>query len=192
MARVIEFDEVEILEKAKKVFWRNGYHATSMRDLVKATGLNPGSIYNTYGGKHELFLQCLKNYVAPAARYNPADEDEGLSALDILEKFIVGTITHSVASSDACMSAKSCFELAAADKEVHDILKLSLDNLYHTLGILIRNVQVEGGIPAEREPEMLARLIAATLPGFAQNFILYNDRREIRKLTRQLIDLIRR
>ena len=41
-------------------FWERGYHETSVEDLVAATGLRPGSLYNAFpGGKRSLFLQTL-------------------------------------------------------------------------------------------------------------------------------------
>ena len=62
MARNKAFEPEERLEKAKCLFWQKGYNATSMQDLVETMGLNRGSIYDTYGDKHSLFLQCLQSY----------------------------------------------------------------------------------------------------------------------------------
>lgn len=42
MARPAEFDRTDVLEKAMNVFWRTGYNASSITDLVKATSLNRG------------------------------------------------------------------------------------------------------------------------------------------------------
>ncbi len=36
MARTREFDEDEVLEQAMQVFWRRGYRATSLNDLLAA------------------------------------------------------------------------------------------------------------------------------------------------------------
>jgi TetR/AcrR family transcriptional repressor of nem operon len=47
-----EFDTATVLEHASEVFWRHGYHATSIDDLCKATGLLRGSLYGVFGDKH--------------------------------------------------------------------------------------------------------------------------------------------
>ncbi len=60
MARPKKFDESATLKKAMNVFWKNGYAATSMSELVKAMDINPPSLYDTYGDKHGLFLMALK------------------------------------------------------------------------------------------------------------------------------------
>jgi len=56
MARPIEFDREEVLQKAIGVFWQKGYSATSIKNLVEATGLQPGSIYAAFGDKRGLFF----------------------------------------------------------------------------------------------------------------------------------------
>ena len=62
MARLREFDEEEVLDRALEVFWRRGYGATSVEDLTTATGLGRGSLYGAFGDKEALFLTCLRRY----------------------------------------------------------------------------------------------------------------------------------
>ncbi|WP_299779570.1 TetR/AcrR family transcriptional regulator [uncultured Formosa sp.] len=62
MARKKEYNEEEVIEKAMKLFWRNGYEATSMQMLEKEMGINKFSIYSSFGNKNGLFLECLKYY----------------------------------------------------------------------------------------------------------------------------------
>jgi len=45
-----------------KLFWRNCYEHTSINDLVETMGINRGSMYDTFGDKHSLFLDCLFRY----------------------------------------------------------------------------------------------------------------------------------
>lgn len=56
------YDETRVLESAMRAFWAHGYEATSMNDLVKATGINRGSIYAGFANKHELFMRALEHY----------------------------------------------------------------------------------------------------------------------------------
>src|SRR5215467_9445236 len=62
MAGVKQFDRGQVLDRAMALFWSRGYEATSIRDLVKATGINRGSIYGTFGDKKGLFLAVLDHY----------------------------------------------------------------------------------------------------------------------------------
>ena len=62
MARALEFDYDKAIDKATRVFWKNGYSGTSLRDLLKAIGIGEGSFYNTLKSKKQLYLKCLKRY----------------------------------------------------------------------------------------------------------------------------------
>lgn len=44
----------EILSIAQGLFMKNGYSATSMRDIAKAAGVEPASLYSHINGKEEL------------------------------------------------------------------------------------------------------------------------------------------
>ena len=56
------YREEDVLEGAMRAFWACGYEATSMAELVKATGINRGSLYAAFDGKRGLFLRALDHY----------------------------------------------------------------------------------------------------------------------------------
>lgn len=56
------FDIDEATDKATEVFWKKGYEATSMADLIEAMQINKGSLYNAFGSKKELFDRALVRY----------------------------------------------------------------------------------------------------------------------------------
>jgi AcrR family transcriptional regulator len=71
MARPPEFDRAEALMKAQHLFWQQGYERTTVRDLTEAMGINAPSLYNTFGGKKELFDEAVAAYVGAPARVVP-------------------------------------------------------------------------------------------------------------------------
>jgi len=62
LARTPEFDQEQVLDAALHAFWRKGYEATTLSDLLEATGLARQSLYNTFGDKRALFLASLRRY----------------------------------------------------------------------------------------------------------------------------------
>ena len=62
MARPREFDVDEALDRATEVFWKRGYEATSVQDLVDELGVNRASLYGTFGDKAQLFSAVLDRY----------------------------------------------------------------------------------------------------------------------------------
>ena len=57
-----QFDDDEVTAIAMQVFWRKGYDATSLDDLVEAMGIPRQSLYRTFTDKHTLFLRALEYY----------------------------------------------------------------------------------------------------------------------------------
>ena len=48
-----------ILDKARTLFWKKGYLATSMRDIAAAYGCKPANIYNFFPNKEEMLYRVL-------------------------------------------------------------------------------------------------------------------------------------
>ncbi|MCB0669999.1 MAG: TetR/AcrR family transcriptional regulator [Saprospiraceae bacterium] len=62
MARHKQFDEEVVLKKAMVLFWKNGFHDTSIQELVEHLGINRASLYDTFGGKDALFEKAFEQY----------------------------------------------------------------------------------------------------------------------------------
>ncbi len=62
MPRVKLFDENEVLTKAMNLFWKQGYSATSVQDLVTHLGISRASLYDTFGDKEKLFKKSFELY----------------------------------------------------------------------------------------------------------------------------------
>src|SRR5258708_12228749 len=85
MARPRRFDPDEVIDRSMREFWERGYRDTSVDDLVEATGVRPGSLYNAFpGGKRGLFLRALDRYsklVVPQKLGALEDPGAGLAEL---------------------------------------------------------------------------------------------------------------
>ena len=62
MARIREFDIDIALKVAMKLFWRKGYHTTSLDDLCEAMQISRSSFYAAYTDKKTLFISCMNTY----------------------------------------------------------------------------------------------------------------------------------
>jgi TetR/AcrR family transcriptional repressor of nem operon len=175
MARNKAFEPEEKLEKAKDLFWQKGYNATSMQDLVETMGLNRGSIYDTYGDKHTLFLQCLRSYADTTFEDYQRTVEEAKSPIKAVEKIIKRAALRTIAEGRTCMGVKSAFELASVDEEVHAILKENTTNIVTVLKELLKKAQKAGEVSAKRDPAVLANFIVSNFTGFWQSYLVYGD-----------------
>lgn len=50
------------MKGAMDIFWRQGFKATNLPDLLKAMGLTRGSFYKAFGDKEKVYLGALEMY----------------------------------------------------------------------------------------------------------------------------------
>ena len=99
------------------MFWRQGYQATSVQDLVEATGLNRGSLYDTFGDKHGLFLEAVEHYRRQYSARRLAQLEEEGPLRDKLAAFFNEMIEFSVESflsgGSSALLWKGCLQVCA-------------------------------------------------------------------------------
>ena len=62
------FDREAALDKAMTLFWQHGYEATSLADLVEATGAKAPTLYAEFTNKEGLFRAVLDRYITALPR----------------------------------------------------------------------------------------------------------------------------
>ncbi len=87
MGRPRTFSEPDVVASASAVFARRGFAATSVDDLVRATGVGRASLYGAFGSKDGLFQRCLSGALAalapgPSGPSGPADPAAGADPAD--------------------------------------------------------------------------------------------------------------
>src|SRR5262245_6778969 len=90
MARPKEFDVDDALDRALGTFWRKGYEATSVHDLVAAMGIQRASLYGTFGDKRELYLRALRSYQARSLDAMATALARGRSPKAAVRRFVLG------------------------------------------------------------------------------------------------------
>ncbi|MNI07855.1 HTH-type transcriptional repressor ComR [compost metagenome] len=168
MARHREFDQEEVLNKAMELFWMKGYERTSIQDLVEHLGIHRGSIYDTFGGKNELFLSCLDRFRHELeSRLFFILEDPG-SPKEILERFFEKVIDGSMNMEKerrGCFMANTAMGLAPYDPNVASRVEAtSLDTENYFYCFLLR-AQKNGHIKSKHNLRELARFLVNTKQG---------------------------
>lgn len=80
MGRPRTFSESDVVASASAVFARRGFAATSVDDLVRATGVGRASLYGAFGSKDGLFQRCLSGALAalgPGSAPDPTSAPDG-------------------------------------------------------------------------------------------------------------------
>ena len=165
MARPRQFDPDDVVDRSMREFWRRGYRETSVDDLVEATGVQPGSLYNAFpGGKRDLFLKALDRYsklVVPQKLGALEATGAGLAELRAYFDGLVDDLTIPEGRM-GCLMVNSTVELAAEDSEVGAIVRRHMQRLERNAEQALRNAQRRGEIAAHVDPRAKAAQLMAT------------------------------
>ena len=125
MARQREFDMEEVLDAATTAFWSHGYEATSLQDLMEATGLQKGSIYKAFGDKHQLFMSALGHYMGQGGEGMMRAFDEAPTPKDAVRSFLTMSLRQCACGPTVkgCFMMNSVVELAPHDETVRSFIE---------------------------------------------------------------------
>jgi TetR/AcrR family transcriptional repressor of nem operon len=193
MPKTKQFDETEVLIKAREVFSVKGYNGTSMDDLVQATGLSRSSIYDTFGDKHGLFLKSLNHYCFS----QQGEIEKTCSKTDSPKKRIRAIFDSTLKSilSDkdqkGCLMVNMSMELNAVDKEVAALSLKNMEDMEHAFSALVKDGQAKGEITKKFTPKALGRHLYSSLMGLRVSGINRPDAdslKEVVKLSLSILD----
>jgi len=165
VGRPRKFDSDEVLERSMHEFWERGYSETSVEDLVEATGVPPGSLYNAFqGGKRELFLSSLDLYsklVVPEKM--GALERPGASVAEV-RAYFDGLVSDLMTPEGraGCLMVNSTVELANQDSEIAGVVRGHMKRLERSARRALVNAKRRGEIRADIQPAAKATQLMAT------------------------------
>ncbi|MEV6345271.1 helix-turn-helix domain-containing protein [Actinoplanes sp. NPDC051851] len=166
MSRVKEFDPDQALGAAMRLFWQRGYEATSMADLVEATGVARAGLYATFGSKHDLYVRALDRYVGerdPLLVERLAGPGPALPAIKaVLDDFVAEADR---AGDLGCFVVNAAVERMPADT----VVALSVETSWETLEVALTSALVRargsGELVEAADPRRLARFLLVILEG---------------------------
>ncbi len=178
MARPREFDRGQVVDRAVEVFWRKGFEATSIQDLVEATGLNRGSLYNTFGDKAGLFEAALERYMAGAPPQHVVAAADSGPPRQVIGEFFARLVELGASDTErrGCLMTNTAAELAGRDERVAAQVADAMQGLEKALVRLIERGQETGEITPWRDPRALARFLVAAAQGLHISAKLSGDR----------------
>jgi TetR/AcrR family transcriptional regulator, transcriptional repressor for nem operon len=168
MPRPREFQPDQVLETAMQEFWERGYRATSVDDLVKATGVRPGSLYGAFrGGKRALFMGSLARYSKLVVPQKLGDLDRPDASIAEVRAYFDGLVQDllSPEGRQGCLLVNSAIELAAKDAEVAAVVRGHHARLERCFMAALRTARRRKEVPASVDPVGTARLLVAASQG---------------------------
>lgn len=193
MARTKEFDPDAALQSALELFWRRGYEATSMADLVEHLGIGRASIYATFGNKHELYLKALDRYAETRDPRLVGELSQPGPALPAVRALVRSFATEAASPEDrrhGCFITNSAAELAPHDPAVARRVEISWEHVETPLYAALIRAQAQGELPGDRDPRALARMLLVLMQGLRVVGKASQDPARVRDAAEQALALL--
>ena len=167
MADVKHFDPEAALDRAMALFWRQGYEATSVGDLVAELGVSRSSLYATFGDKPALFQAALERYrrVEAGPRHDLLTGDGPV--LDAIRALLEGIAAAPAVHPDrrGCLIVNAAMERVPADAATSAVVAAQLGSFEEALAGALRRGQDRGELDRGQDATALARFLVTVVQG---------------------------
>ena len=153
----------EILAAAKACFAREGFHATSMRDIYRECGLSAGAVYNHFASKEEIVRALGEERLHEAQTRREALEliEDPIEALRLLA---AGTREELGREEDLLLELQLAGE-SLRDESIAEVSRETFAATLETVVGLIGRAQETGHLERSVDADALARVLIGLFQG---------------------------
>ncbi|UFJ39456.1 TetR/AcrR family transcriptional regulator [Brevibacillus humidisoli] len=142
------------------VFWKKGYDATSIPDLLNEMGLSRSSLYETFTDKETLYLEAIQHYKkinqnkrnllvhAPSAK---------VGIRQYFDRHIASAF--SVDLPKGCLVTNATIGLDSPDEQLRKFIQDNFEELEQAFYELLRKGQQTGEIDSAKDIKVLSLLL---------------------------------
>ncbi|ABQ27510.1 TetR/AcrR family transcriptional regulator [Geotalea uraniireducens] len=177
-----EITRAKILEAARELFNTKGFSATSINDLVVATGLQKGSFYFHFSGKDAIAREVLKEATGEFMEFlgkalggdNPGASIDNFFRCALDKHLATGFV-------GGCIFGNTALEMSDSDPEFAGAIDSVFDEWISRVASAVAAAQKRGQIRTDINDEALAKHIIATIEGGIMMSRLKKDERPMRE-----------
>ena len=167
----------KILMRAARLFNEKGYFGASLSDIMRATGLQKGGLYNHFESKEKLALEAFDFALKAITRRF----EEGLAGktnaadrlVAMLEVFCRNATDPPVPGG--CIIMNTAIESDDAHPALRDRARKAMDQWRANICRIVTNGIQKGEIHSTADPEQVASLIIGAMEGGVMLSKLYRD-----------------
>jgi TetR/AcrR family transcriptional repressor of nem operon len=191
MGRPRAFSEEEVLDNVLQTFWARGFEATSVQDLVDATGLSRASLYGAFGDKEALFERVLERYRQQLGQLG-AELLATSSAREGIERYLLRSLEVVCSRS----GPRGCFvQVSASERQPAPpaVARAAAEGARATEAALQEALQRgkrAGEFSKSLDEKVTARLLGVALLGLGAAARTGRSAEELRAVVRQLVRMV--
>lgn len=172
------YDNTELIQKAQEIFWKKGYTATSLNDLLTVTGAGSGSFYNTFkGGKKQVFKEAINQRRKAFTEFkNELEKSE--APIELIKDFFRSIADESESSHlQGCIIANTVVEMAFVDDDLEDEAVQILKEVEEMYTDAIKKAQDNNQIKNQTDASVLGKYLITFWCGLNTLRRMYPDKK---------------
>ncbi len=148
-------------------FWSNGFDGTSMQQLLKSTGLSKSSLYQTFGGKQELFIKCLEEYTLAMKEKLLTQLSLSKSGVSFIKEVLLSAAEEAKGSSipKGCLIMNTATEFAQSNAAVSRTVNKGIEAFRVVFLTALKKARAAKEIDANADLEQLSSYVVSSMSG---------------------------
>ena len=167
MARTREFDEQQAIDKAMRLFWRKGYGASPLPDLLREMDLSRSSFYNAFGEKRRVLAESVRRYMEGGMDGVLLPLFEAGAGRAQIEETFRRMLAHTAGDKGryGCLVNNCMAEVAPRDTEARKLLAKARAMVEDGFARAAERGQADGTISRRETPRSIGRVLLNTFSG---------------------------
>jgi AcrR family transcriptional regulator len=165
----------QIVDAARQCFLRQGFHATSMADVLGAAQLSAGAVYNYFASKEDL-IAAISQQALEEVELTFAHLRRG--KLPALDEAITAVFSHQAPMDSQRESAQLLVQVwaeALRSPTLNAKVVPIFRGVREVFADLVATYQEQGAINSATPPEAIADVLLSTLHGIVLRRALFDD-----------------
>ncbi|NJK57809.1 MAG: TetR/AcrR family transcriptional regulator [Pleurocapsa sp. SU_5_0] len=159
--------KARIVQQAAEVFNQKGYAGSSVADIMQATGLKKGGIYNHFKSKDELAVAAFDYAVSLMSQKVWSAVKTKRNAIERLQALVSSYLAYIETPPivGGCPILNTAIEADDTDSPLRDRAIAAINNWRNLIVRIINKGIKKGEIPATIEPDTVATIIICNIEG---------------------------
>ena len=191
MTRPIEFEKDKAIESAMLLFWRQGYSATSLSQLLKGMKISRSSFYAAFGDKRTLYIECLSLFAdrTYAILHEVRNEENSIEAIKLFFEHTLFQVPERRVQR-GCMLVNTVLELADVDDGLSQIASARLGEIEKAFEECFQAAVHSGQLSKDQSPKLLAQFIMTINQGLRVSSRKKTNKKQLKEILNTTLSLL--
>lgn len=163
----------QIIDAARRAFLRDGFHNTSMQDVIAEAGLSVGAVYRYFKSKNDIITAIAEEVIGGAAAMfeSLAEQEPPLAPIDAYERALEYIDTQ-IGPDGAFRLALPVWAEALRDPVLGAFVSGKYAQMRGQFAVLAARAQAAGKLAPDADPDAVGAVLFGLVPGYALQRVL--------------------